>query len=104
MRVFMLAAVAAMALAGSVTAADKSAENGWLTLKTKTSKGHVIFDGTVWKCSVDVCRATKVKAVPADRACRRLAAELGEITGFGYRGQEFDAAALASCNESAKAG
>jgi hypothetical protein len=98
MRAFMLAAVAAMALAGSATAADKPAQNGWLTLKEKTSKSHVVFDGAVWKCSVDVCRAAKVKAVPADRACRRLSSELGEITGFGYRGQEFDAAALAACN------
>ena len=108
MRVFMLAAVAALTLAaplaGAASAADKPAENGWLKLKTKTSKSHVIFDGAVWKCTVDVCRAAKVKAVPADRACRRLSSELGEITGFGYRGQEFDAAALADCNAGANAG
>lgn len=104
MRAFTIAAVAAMALAGAASAADKPAENGWLTLKTKTTRGHVIFDGAVWKCSLDVCRATKVKALPAERACRRLAGELGEITGFGYRGQEFDAAALAVCNQNARAG
>lgn len=98
MRVFALAAVAAMALAGSASAAGQP-QNGWLTLKTKTSRDHIIFDGAVWQCKVDVCRSAKVKAVPADRACRRLAAELGEITGFGYRGETFTAEALAACNK-----
>lgn len=98
MRVFALAAVAAMALAGSASAAP-AAQNGWLTLKEKTTKDHLIFDGAVWKCKVDVCRATKVKAVPADRACRQLSAKLGELTAFSYRGEEFDAAALAACNK-----
>lgn len=104
MRMIALAAVAAMALTGSASAADKPAQNGWLTLKGKTTKNHIIFDGAVWQCKVNVCRAAKVKAVPADRACRRLATELGEITGFGYRGEEFSAEALAACNEGAKAG
>lgn len=97
MRVFALAAVAAMALAGSASAAD-TAQNGWLTLKDKTSKDHLIFDGAVWKCKVDVCRAAKVKAVPADRACRQLAGKLGELTAFTYRGETFTPEALAACN------
>jgi hypothetical protein len=104
MRVFALAAVAAMALACSASAAEPAKENGWLTLKDKTTKDHLIFDGAVWKCKVDVCRSPKVKAVPADRACRQLSAKLGELTGFGYRGEEFDAAALAACNSGAKKG
>lgn len=104
MRVFALAAVAAMALAGSASAADKPAQNGWLTLKDKTSRNNLIFDGAVWNCKVDVCRATKVKAVPADRVCRQLSAKLGELTGFGYRGEEFSAEALAACNTGAKEG
>lgn len=95
---FAFAAVAAMAMAGSAWAADKPAQNGWLTLKTKTTRSHVIFDGAVGQCKVDVCRSARVKAVPAERACRRLAAELGEITGFGYRGEELSAEALAACN------
>ncbi|MES2032836.1 MAG: hypothetical protein V4466_01545 [Pseudomonadota bacterium] len=101
MRAFALAALAAMALAGSASAADQ-AQNGWLTLKDKTSKDHLIFDGAVWKCKVDVCRSAKVKAVPADRACRQLAGKLGELTGFGYRGEDFTPEALAACNSGAK--
>lgn len=102
MRTFALAAVAAMALAGSASAAGQPT-NGWLTLKGKTTKDHIIFDGAVWQCKVNVCRSAKVKAVPADRACRRLASELGEITGFGYRGEDFSAEALAACNQGEKA-
>ena len=103
MRVFALAAVAAMALAGSASAAGQP-QNGWLTLKTKTTRDHVVFDGAVWQCKVNVCRAARVKAVPADRACRRLASELGEITAFGYRGEEFSPEAITACNGGAKAG
>ena len=99
MRMLAFAAVAAMALAGSASAADKPAQNGWLTLKGKTTKSHVIFDGAVWQCRVNVCRSAKVKAVPADRACRRLASELGEIATFGYRGEEFTPEAIAACNK-----
>lgn len=102
MRVFALAAVAAMALAGSASAAP-AAQNGWLTLKTKTSRDRLILDGAIWTCKVDVCRSPKVKSVPADRVCRQLAGKFGELTGFGYRGEEFSAKALAACNTSAKA-
>ncbi len=98
MRVFAFAALAAMAVAGSASAAGQP-QNGWLTLKTKTSRDHIVFDGAVWQCKVNVCRSAKVKALPAARACRRLAAELGEITAFGYRGEEFSAEALADCNK-----
>jgi hypothetical protein len=101
MRMFALVALATMALAGSASAAGKPV-NGWLTLKDSTTRNHVIFDGVVWQCKVDVCRAARTKATPADRTCRRLAAEFGELTGFGFRGETFTAEALAACNESAK--
>jgi hypothetical protein len=102
MRVPAFAALAAMALATSASAAGQPT-NGWLTLKDKTSRSHVIFDGAVWQCKVDVCRSAKVKPVPADRACRRLVKELGEVTGFGYRGETFTPEAVAACNAEATA-
>ena len=45
MRVVALAALAAMAVAGSASAAGP-AQNGWLTLKTKTTKDHLVIDGS----------------------------------------------------------
>ena len=63
MRMFALVALATMALAGSASAAGKPI-NGWLTLKDSTTRNHVIFDGVVWQCKVDVCRAARTKACP----------------------------------------
>lgn len=97
MRVFLIAALAAAGIAGAANA-QAERQDGWLTLKEKTTRGNIILDGAVWTCKVDVCRAPKVKAVPADRACRQLKAKLGEVTGFGYRGVKLDEAALAACN------
>lgn len=102
MRAFAFGALAALVLAGSASAAEQTSQGGWLTLKEKTTRDNLIFDGAVWKCKVDVCRAAKVKAVPADRACRQLAGKLGELTSFSYRGEDFTPEALAACNTAAK--
>jgi hypothetical protein len=97
MRTIMVAAIAVSCLAGSALAA-RQPTNAWLTLKSKTSTGHLVLDGAVWTCKVDVCRSVKVKALPADRACRQLKARLGEVTAFGYRGETFTPEAVAACN------
>ncbi len=102
MRVFAFGAVAALALAGSAMAAEQTTQGGWLTLKEKTTRDTLIFDGAVWRCKVDVCRSAKVKAVPADRTCRQLVGKLGELTAFSYRGEDFTPEALAACNAAAK--
>ncbi|WGM39852.1 hypothetical protein [Caulobacter sp. NIBR1757] len=98
MRVFLIGALALTACAGAANAADAQRIDGWLTLKTKTTRGNVIVDGAVWSCKGDVCRAPKVKALPADQQCRKLKGELGEVTGFGYRGAKFSLDELAACN------
>ena len=97
MRTLVLGAVVTACLAGSAIAAGP-VQSGWLTLKAKTSTGHILVDGTVWTCKVDVCRAERVKPSLADQSCKKLSAELGEITGFGYRGESLTAEALATCN------
>ncbi len=98
MRVFLIGALALTACVGAANAADAQRTDGWLTLKAKTSRGNVIVDGAVWTCKIDVCRAPKVKALPADQQCKKLQGELGEISGFGYRGAKFTAEELAACN------
>ena len=70
----------------------------WLTLSEPTTRDHIIFDGTVWRCKADVCRATQVKSLPPLRSCKRLARELGPITSFSYRGVTLSEADLAQCN------
>ena len=102
MRTLVLGAALTACLAGSAIA-GASAPAAWLTLKTKTSANNVVLDGAVWSCKVNVCRATKVKAATGDQACRQLAAKLGELTAFSYRGQDFAPAAVAACNAESKA-
>ena len=85
----MLIAVAALAATGGPAMAETKPQNGWLTLSAPTTQDHIVFDGAVWRCKADVCRSTKVKSLPPLRSCKRLARELGTITGFRYRGHLF---------------
>ena len=95
MRSFIIA-VAALAATGGPAMAETKAhslkqDGGWLTLSAPTTQDHVVFDG-------DVCRSTQVKSLPPLRSCKRLARELGPITGFSYRGVTLSEADLAQCN------
>jgi hypothetical protein len=99
MRVFLIGALALSTLSAFAPAqAAGQRQDGWLTLKERTTRGNIILDGAVWSCKGDVCRAPKVKDLPADRACARLQEKLGEVTGFGYRGEVFTTEQLAACN------
>lgn len=100
MRSFVLGLAGALALAGAAGAAQPSA--AWLTLKTKTSRDHVIQDGNVWQCKLTVCKAAKVKTTDAAAACKTLAGELGELTAFSWQGAALGAEDLAACNTAAK--
>ena len=97
MRTLVLGAALTACLAGSVFAGGP-APAAWLTLKTKTSVSNVIVDGSVWTCKVNVCRTAKVKAAPADQVCKQLAAKVGEVTAFSYKGADFTPEAVAACN------
>src|SRR3989338_3175928 len=97
MRTLVLGAAAAVCLAGAAVA-GAPASQAWLTLKTKTSTGHLIVDGAVWTCKVNVCRAAKGKTLPADEACRQRAAQVGEVTAYSYLGRAFTPQAVAACN------
>lgn len=97
MRTLVLGAAIAACLAGSASAAGEN-HTAWLVLKSKTSTGHLVVDGAVWTCKVNVCRSVRVKPDAAAASCKALSAQLGEITGFGYRGQDMTAADLTACN------
>lgn len=97
MRTLVLGAALTACIAGSAVAAVKPAQ-AWLTLKSKTSTDHLVVDGSVWTCKVNVCRTIKVKAMPADQVCKELASKVGEITAFSYLGKDFTPEAIAACN------
>ncbi|MFZ0267800.1 CC_3452 family protein [Caulobacter sp.] len=98
MRIFVTALVAASALSTGAFAA----EGAVLKLKTPSKAPTLIQDGAQWRCAGDVCAAPQVKSLPISRACRKLAAELGAVVTFNYRGEELDAAGIADCNTAAK--
>lgn len=100
MRTALLAGLTACALlAGPAFAADETAS---LKLKTPATTAQFIHDGSVWHCKEDACTTTKTRALPAGRACRKLAGQLGELTAFTYRGAALDEAAITDCNTAAK--
>lgn len=98
MRIFLTVLVAASALSTAALAA----EGAVLKLKAPAKVANLIQDGAAWRCTGDVCAAPQVKALPIGRACRKIAAELGALTAFNYRGEDLDAAGLADCNTAAK--
>ncbi|PIB96992.1 hypothetical protein [Caulobacter sp. X] len=96
----MACALVAGLSASSAFAADN--EGAWLKLKTPATTAQFIQDGSVWRCTGELCTTTKVRALPVARACRKLAGQLGELTAFNYRGEPLEDAALADCNTAAK--
>ena len=103
MRIFVTALVAASALCtlGMATGA-LAAEGAVLKLQAPSKAPTLIQDGAMWRCNGDVCAAPQVKSLPIGRACRKVAAELGAVATFNYRGQELDAAGITDCNTAAK--
>ncbi|NQE61617.1 hypothetical protein [Caulobacter sp. RHG1] len=103
MRTALFAGLTACALmAGLVTPAFAADETASLKLKTPATAAQFIHDGSVWHCKEDTCTTTKTRALPAGRACRKLAGQLGELTAFTYRGAALDEAAVTDCNTAAK--
>lgn len=98
MRIFVTALVAASALSTAAFAADGAV----LKLKAPSKVPTLIQDGAAWHCNGDICAAPQVKSLPIGRACRKIAAELGAVATFNYRGEELDAAGLTDCNTAAK--
>lgn len=90
------------AVAVCLLATDSIAEarkDGWVTFKGRSGAEELIVHGATWRCQDGACRTRRLKSAPAAEVCRTLARRLGaEITGFGYRGDAFDAEALAACN------
>ncbi len=99
MRIFVAAFAAACIMS---TAALAATEGAVIKLQAPAKTPTLIQDGAAWRCTGDVCAAPQVKSLPIGRACRKIAAELGAITAFNYRGAELDAAGLADCNTAAK--
>jgi hypothetical protein len=76
-----------------------------LTLRAASSKtpDHAIVDGAYWRCSAGVCLASGGDSQPPLRACKRVVAQLGQVTAFTWQGRSLSAEELTTCNAAAKA-
>lgn len=95
MRAFILAAallVAAPALAQS------GGSSAVLADAATAPSARVIVDGASWSCDGAQCTASGGANQPAARACRRVAARLGPVTAFTWKGQALTAQQIAACN------
>ncbi len=94
MRVLLIAAAlfaAAPALAQSPASSAVLSDAGRAAART-------IIDGATWRCEGAACTATGGANQPATRACRRVAARLGPVSAFSYKGVALTADQLAACN------
>lgn len=89
---------AAVLFAAAPAFAQTPATSATLADAAKAPSGRVIIDGAAWRCEGDACTATGGSSQPATRACRRVAAKLGPVTSFSYKGQALSEEEIAACN------
>ncbi|HZV83713.1 MAG TPA: hypothetical protein VFF48_01895 [Brevundimonas sp.] len=90
--------LAAALLAAGPAVAQSSATNAVLANAGRAPAVRTIIDGASWRCDGAACTATGGANQPATRACRRVAARLGQLSAFSYRGVALTAEQLAACN------
>lgn len=98
--------LAAALVVGGATPGLTASNGSSFTLQdsAKTPQAPVIIDGASWRCGADsVCVGTGGASQPAPRACRRVAAKVGALASFTYKGVTLSAEELATCNAAAAA-
>jgi hypothetical protein len=87
-----------LALAAPVAAQAPSGTRLVLANATAAPARPVIIDGASWRCEGATCTASGGANQPAPRACRRVAARLGAVSEFTWRGTALTAEQIAACN------
>jgi hypothetical protein len=93
----LIALCAAFAAAPAV-AQDASATRVVLADASRAPTRATIIDGANWRCEGQTCTASGGAAQPAPRACRRVAARMGPVTEFQWKGVALSAQEVAACN------
>lgn len=98
-----IALAAALMLAGTTPSLARSNASSFTVQNTAaTPQAAVIIDGASWRCGADsVCTGSGGASQPAPRACRRVAAKVGALASFTYKGVTLTAEQLATCNTAA---
>lgn len=95
----LLALCAAFAAAPAVAQAPSvAATRAVLADASRAPTRATIIDGANWRCEGQTCTASGGADQPAPRACRRVAARLGPVTEFSWKGTALTVEQLAVCN------
>jgi hypothetical protein len=90
--------VAAALFAAAPAIAQTPASSAVLADASRAAPARTIIDGATWRCEGASCTATGGANQPATRACRRVAARLGEVSAFTWKGVALSAEEVAACN------
>lgn len=96
--ILIAAALFAAAPAIAQTPAPASDTRAVLVDAATAPSGRTIVDGAIWTCEGSACVATGGASQPATRACRRVAAKIGDVSEFVWKGTALTAEQLAACN------
>lgn len=66
-----------------------------------TATAKLVSSERLWSCAGATCSAGGDATSPAKNICVRIAKEVGAVSAFSARGQEFTAEQVAACNERA---
>ena len=96
--IFSIAAMASLSLFTATTAEARSTSVAYTAeLQAPVEAAQEIIKGTVIRCAGTECIGAQSSSSPRT-ICAKLADEFGPVANFAYKGETFDAEALAKCN------
>lgn len=101
------AATAATLVCGLALAAGPQSFRGEAKLAAAVAAAKdVTIDGVAWHCEGDTCVGEAKNRATLDsqmKECRKVAAELGALSGYRSRGRDMSSSSVEQCNKAAKA-
>ena len=95
---FSIAAMTSLTLFTATTAEARSTPIAYTAeLQAPVEAAQEIIKGTVIRCDGTKCIGGKSSSAPRT-ICAKIVDEFGPVANFAYKGEAFDAEALAKCN------
>ena len=99
LRASIIFSIAAMTSLTLLTAEARSTAIAYTAeLQAPVEAGREIIKGTVIRCDGTECIGGKSSSSPRT-VCAKIADKFGPVASFAYKGEAFDADALAKCND-----
>jgi hypothetical protein len=96
--IFSIAAMISLTLFTATTAEARGTSIAYTAeLQTPVEAAQEIIKGAVIRCAGTECVGGQSSSAPRT-ICAKLANEFGPVASFAYKGEAFDAEALAKCN------